>query len=96
MEKNAQFYKNLLSIKAVPSFRNHLQARLNKQIMEHIDENNLNLDVRNKEICMQFLSSAVVGVVEWWFNQTPRCPAEEMTEQLSTLLEHNQMLLRND
>ncbi|MEV5026624.1 TetR/AcrR family transcriptional regulator [Paenibacillus sp. LPE1-1-1.1] len=93
MEKNALFYRNLLSNKGVPSFRNHLQEIMNKQIMEQIIANNLSLDELSKDISVQFLSSAIVGVIEWWFTTMP-CSVEEITERLWSLLELNQMILR--
>ncbi|MFX3635562.1 MAG: TetR/AcrR family transcriptional regulator [Candidatus Pristimantibacillus sp.] len=95
MEKNALFYKNLLSNKSIPSFRNHIQDLMNKQVMEQIIENNSNLDELSKEILAQFLSSAIVGVIEWWFTHTMPCSAEEITDQLWSLLEHNHLIPRS-
>jgi AcrR family transcriptional regulator len=94
MEKNALFYRNLLSNKGVPSFRNHLQEIMNKQIREQIIENNLSLDELSKDIVVQFLSSAIVGVIEWWFSHKMPCSVEEITDKLWSLLEHNQMIVR--
>ncbi|MFD0697654.1 TetR-like C-terminal domain-containing protein [Paenibacillus sp. GCM10027628] len=94
LEKNALFYRNLLSNKGVPSFRNHLQEIMNKQIMEQIIESNLGLDELSKAILVQFLSSAIVGVIEWWFTHTMPCSVEEITEKLWSLLELNQMIPR--
>lgn len=95
MEKNAIFYKNLLSNKGIPSFRNHLQEIMNKQIREQIVQNNISLDELSKDIVVQFLSSAIVGVIEWWFTHTMPCSVEEITEQLWSLLELNLKILRS-
>ncbi|WP_138751294.1 TetR/AcrR family transcriptional regulator [Paenibacillus sinopodophylli] len=95
MEKNAVFYKNLLSNKGIPSFRNHIQEMMNKQILEQLVENNACMDEMSKEIAVQFLSSALVGVIEWWFTQTMPCPAKVITEKLWTMIELNQMILRS-
>ncbi len=93
IEKNALVYKTLISIKDVPSFRVHLSKMINKQIMEHMKENNLSLDELGKSIFSQFMSSAIVGVIEWWFTQSMPCSAEELTERLWSLLEMNRMIL---
>lgn len=92
VEKNAHFYRNLLSNKGIPFFRNHLQEMMHRQIMEQIAGNNLSLDELSKEILVQFLSSAIVGVIEWWFTHTMPCSAEELTEQLWSLFDLNQMI----
>ncbi|MRN55432.1 TetR/AcrR family transcriptional regulator [Paenibacillus monticola] len=92
MEKNALFFRTLLTNKGVPSFRNHLQEMMKEGIREQIDENNLSLDDLRKEILVQFLSSATVGVIEWWFTHTMPCSAQEITEQLWALLQLNQVL----
>lgn len=95
MEKNALFYRTLLMNKSVPSFRNHLQEMMNKQIRVLIVENNLSLDELSKDILVQFLSSATVGVIEWWFTHAMPRSAKEITEQLWSLLELNQVILRS-
>jgi len=96
MEKNALFYRNVLSNKGIPSFRNHLQKMMSNQVMEQIIENNLSLNELSKDILVQFLSSAIVGVIEWWLTQPMPCSVEEITEQLWSLLEQNQMILRSE
>lgn len=93
IEKNALVYKTLLSIKDVPSFQVHLNRIINKRIMEHMKENNLSFDELGKSIFAQFMSSAIVGVIEWWFTQSMPCSAEELTERLWSLLEMNRMIL---
>lgn len=96
IEKNALLYKALLSMKDVPSFRVHLNRIMNKQFMEHITEFNVGLDDLGKSIFAQFMSSAIVGVIEWWFAQSMPCSAEELTERLWSLLEMNRMILAGE
>jgi AcrR family transcriptional regulator len=98
IEKNAPFYMTLLHNKGIPSFRSHLQEMMNKRIKEQIVENDLSQDELSKDIFVQFLSSAIVGVIEWWLTHTMPCSAEEITEQLWSLLGLlglNQMILRS-
>lgn len=92
IKQNAPLYKTLLSIKDVSSFRIHLNSMINKQIMEQMDETNLSIDDLSKSIYAQFMSSAIVGVIEWWFNQSMPCSTEELTDRLWTLLEMNQLI----
>jgi AcrR family transcriptional regulator len=94
MEKNSIFYTVLLTNKGVPAFRNRLQEMMNKGIQEQIVENNISLDM-HKDILVQFLSSATVGVIEWWFTRSMPYSAKDITEQLWTLLELNQMIPRS-
>ncbi len=93
IEKNALLFKAFLSMKDVPSFRVHLNRMMNKQFMEHITEFNVGLDDLGKSIFAQFMSSAIVGVIEWWFAQSMPCSAEELTERLWSLLEMNRIIL---
>ncbi|MEC0372358.1 TetR/AcrR family transcriptional regulator [Paenibacillus chibensis] len=92
IKQNAPLYKTLLSIKDVSSFRIHLNSMINKQIMEQMDETNVSIDDLSKSIFAQFMSSAIVGVIEWWFNQSMPCSTEELTDRLWSLLEMNQLI----
>jgi hypothetical protein len=54
------------------------------------------LDDMRKDILVEFLSSATVGVIEWWFTHAMPCSTIEITEQLWALLEINQVIPRSD
>lgn len=94
LEENALFYKTLLRNKALLSFRNQLQDMINNQIKAQFLENNLNLDELSKELSVQFLSSATVGVIEWWFTHNNPCSAKEITEKLWSMLDTNLQMIR--
>ncbi|OCT15909.1 TetR family transcriptional regulator [Paenibacillus pectinilyticus] len=93
MEKNASLYTTLLTNKGVPPFRNRVQAMLEKGIQEQITTNHHDLGLHT-DVLVQFLSSATVGVIEWWFTHAMPYSAAEITDQLWTLLELNQMIPR--
>ncbi|MBB3110148.1 AcrR family transcriptional regulator [Paenibacillus phyllosphaerae] len=93
IENNALLYKTLLDMKDVPSFRTHLSRMIHNQLMEHLKADSAGLDELGKLIFAQFMSSAIVGVIEWWFNASMPCSAEELTERLWSLLEANRMNL---
>lgn len=44
-------------------------------------------DIRNVDI--QFLGSAIVGVVEWWFKNAQPLPPDVMAQRIGNLLERN-------
>lgn len=91
LEKNYLFYSTLLTSTGVPAFKNRLQEMMIQSIQQQLAENHRQLPVK-QEVMAQFLASATVGVFEWWFTQPQRCSAEEITEQLWTLLQLNQII----
>lgn len=46
-----------------------------------------NMNQENNEITIQFLSSAVVGVIVWWIEASKPCDIDTLTTELSVLLE---------
>ncbi|MMZ59578.1 DNA-binding transcriptional regulator EnvR [compost metagenome] len=92
MEDDESFYRNLITNKSFPSFRNHLQQLLNTQIKNQVPDHYVSLNGVSTDIVVQFYSSAIVGVIEWWFTHTVRYSAKEMTEQLWALLESNRII----
>ncbi|MBB6634527.1 TetR/AcrR family transcriptional regulator [Cohnella thailandensis] len=93
IENNAPLFQSLLSIKDVSSFRVHLSKMIHMQIVEQMNEHKISLDDLGKSIFAQFMSSAIVGVIEWWFTPSMTCSAEELTERLWSILEVNWMTL---
>ncbi|ASA20186.1 TetR/AcrR family transcriptional regulator [Paenibacillus donghaensis] len=96
MEKNALFYRALLTNKGVPPFRAHLQEMMKQGIQTQIMEQNRSLDDLQKDIKLQFLSSATVGVIEWWLTHKSPYSVKDITDELWTLLELNQMIPKPD
>ncbi|WP_234535576.1 TetR-like C-terminal domain-containing protein [Paenibacillus pseudetheri] len=64
-------------------------------IMIQFLENNLDLDKLSKDISVQFLSSATVGVIEWWFTHSNPCSAKEITEKLWSMLDLNLQMIHS-
>ena len=81
----------MLTNKGVPTFRNRLQTMALNSLERQIDMCDINSDI-NKEILMQFLSSAAVGLLEWWITHSMPYPATDMVEQFWLLLEHVQLM----
>ena len=93
LERHARIFTTLLNNKGVTAFRARLHAILLQSLSEQIDMSGLNRGM-NKEMLLQFLASAVVGVMEWWITHSMPYPAKEMIGDILTLMERNQMAPR--
>ena len=91
LEQHAVVYMTLMNNKGVTSFRSRLMTTILQGIDEQMDGHIPSLEI-NKEITVQFLASAAVGVVEWWMTNSMPCPAEDVVEQLWCLLERIQFV----
>lgn len=85
------FYAAVLENKGIPTFRNRLQAALLRGLDKQIDMEGINRDM-NKEILVQFLASAIAGMIEWWITHSMPYSEAEVVEQLWALMERNQMV----
>ena len=91
LEQHTFFYTTLLVNKGgVPAFRNRLMAMLLQGLDEYIDMSGINQGM-NKEVMVQFLASAIVGVLEWWLTHSTPCSVTDVVEQLYSLLERIQL-----
>jgi len=95
LEENAHFYKTILRNTALLSFRNQLQEMLNKQVKVQLFTSSLTLDELSVEISAQFLSSATVGVIEWWLTHSNPCSAQEINEKLWSMLDLNMQMIQS-
>jgi len=66
---------------------------IHEQIVDYMNEYKISLEDLGKSIFAQFVSSAIVGVIEWWFAPSASCSAEELSERLWSLLDANWKLL---
>jgi AcrR family transcriptional regulator len=86
LEMNAFFYSTMMQNRGVPAFRNSLLVMIQHSLSKQFDSISLDPD-QNKEITVQFLASAAVGLLEWWITHSMPYPASVMAEQLWSLLE---------
>lgn len=88
LQINFDYYKVLLTNEGVPLFRNQLYKMisqiLNEQVSKINNTNDLSLEVK-----IQFLTSAIVGVLEWWVVNLMPVSIDEISEQLWSLIECN-------
>lgn len=91
LEQHTAFYTTLLTTKGVPALRSRLLEMICLSIREQFAEQLFPAGV-DQEVRIQFIASATVGVIEWWFMNPVPYSAEEITGQLWSLLEMNHML----
>jgi hypothetical protein len=90
LEKHTVFYTTLLTSKGVPALRNRLCEMICLGIKQQLNGNHCPPPV-DQEVQIQFLASATVGVIEWWFTHSMPYSAEVITEQLWKLLKQNHL-----
>ncbi|MEK4272343.1 MULTISPECIES: TetR/AcrR family transcriptional regulator [unclassified Paenibacillus] len=86
LEQHASTYTTLLTKKGIPAFRSKLMTLLVQGVEEQMDACGIQEGMK-KEITIQFLASAAVGLLEWWIMNSMPYPAEEIVDQLISLLE---------
>jgi AcrR family transcriptional regulator len=91
LEQHALFYSTLLANKGIPAFRNRLLDMARNGLNDQQSISGMNHNIQ-KEVLVQFLASAGVGVIEWWITHTMPYPAKDMVEELWQILER----FRND
>ncbi|WCM60036.1 TetR/AcrR family transcriptional regulator [Paenibacillus polymyxa] len=91
LEQHALIYTTLLVNKGIPAFRNLMMNVILGNLSELIDVSSIKQDM-NKEVMLQFLASAIVGLLEWWIIQSIPIPAKDIAEQLWSLLERIQVM----
>src|SRR5690606_15043453 len=80
-EKHFLFYSSMLNDTGMPSFRHLMLQLMVKGINEQINMNDINIGL-NKDILVQFMASAIVGMVEWWIVNNRPVTAEQLAKEL--------------
>lgn len=85
LEDSADIYSVLIRSEGMAAFRLRLSELLRQGVEQQFDR--LVADDRlNKEISIQFVTTAIVGLFEWWIARSMPYSAEEMVRQLMLLL----------
>jgi len=85
LEQQASFYSIMLKSKGGTVFRNQMETMFKKSLNQHLDSISPAQEM-NREITVQFLISATVGVLDWWIIRSMPYPAPVMVEQFWSLL----------
>ncbi len=91
LKQNIDFYQLLLKKRGTPAFRDQLLHRVQEMLQKHLNKSRIYQDTNN-EIFIQFISSATVGVLEWWIINSMPTPADKMVDQLWELFEKMQVV----
>lgn len=90
-EEHHVFYYSMLENPGIPSFRIRLQEIMRRGIEAQIQMDGVNRHV-NEEVLIQFAMLAASGVMEWWIMNKFPYPAEQMAEEVWTLLERHDIV----
>ncbi|MEJ8302836.1 TetR/AcrR family transcriptional regulator [Saccharibacillus sacchari] len=85
LEQSAELYSLLVRSEGNPAFRSRLCLMLKQGVEAQFDRFVQN-DRMNKEIAVQFLTTAIVGLIEWWLAEGMPYSSAEMVRQLMLLL----------
>lgn len=75
----------MLKSKGSTEFRNQMETMFGESLSEHLDSIHLDKEM-NRDITVQFLTSATVGILEWWIIRSMPYPPPVMVEQFWNLL----------
>ncbi|MFY0665509.1 MAG: TetR/AcrR family transcriptional regulator C-terminal domain-containing protein [Natronospirillum sp.] len=87
-EEHFVFYSCMLNDEGMATFRRQLHQLMAKGIAEQLNMNDINKGM-SKDILVQFMASAIVGIVEWWILNEMPIPANRLAHELWDLLERN-------
>lgn len=93
LEKNFKSYAILMNKEGAHFFREQLSHLITLMLQQHMMRVGQGKGMSD-EITVQFLTSAIVGIIEWWITNEMPCTVEEVTTQLwALLMPFNQVLL---
>lgn len=85
LEANVAIYNTLITGNGIPVFRERMMKMIKEGVQEHLERCRLDSEVA-LEVEVQFITSAVVGLMEWWVKEGIPYPPLAMVEQLQQLL----------
>lgn len=89
-EANFLFYASMLNNKGMITFRARLLDVMTTGIAEQVNMRAMNHRL-DKDILVQFMAAAIVGIVEWWIVNKMPVSAETMATNLWQILERNEI-----
>lgn len=88
-ESNYLFFSTMLASKGAPYFRTRFLELLIDEFKIDVNGNQGKNYGLVEDVILQFLASAYVGIVEWWFTNGMPSPPRAMADQVGILLERN-------
>lgn len=91
-EEHFLFYSSMLSNKGITCFQEQMNFMVKNEITERLKTGEINQG-DNKEVVVQYMASAFVGVVEWWIKNNMPLSPQIMAQQLWDIFDKNYSLV---
>lgn len=88
LEANVTIYNTLITGSGIPVFRESMMKMVEEGVKEYLEKYRLDPQL-SLEVEVQFITSAMVGLMEWWVKEGIPYPPAVMVEQLLQLLLRN-------
>lgn len=89
-EQNSKYYSVLLGDNGDPSFVSKLKNST-KPILKQAFADNNKLDTIEFDFVLEYVLSAMIGIMSYWFRQNKVMPAEKLVELMYELMENGVM-----
>lgn len=91
-EEHFLFYSSMLRNKAITCFQEQMNLMVKNEITERLNIGEINKG-DNKEVVVQYMAAAFVGVVEWWIKNNMPLSPQIMAHQLWDIFYKNSLAL---
>lgn len=89
-EQNSKYYSVLLGDKGDPAFATKLKNST-KPVIKQAFQEKYNLDPIEFEFILEFVLSAMIGIMSYWFRKDKILPAEDLVSLMYDLMENGVM-----
>jgi len=89
-EQNSKYYSVLLGDNGDPAFASKLKNST-KPVLKQAFSKNLDLDPVEFDFILEYVLSAMIGIMSYWFRQNKVMPAEDLIALMYDLMEHGVM-----
>jgi AcrR family transcriptional regulator len=91
LEKHYDFLSTLFQSVGFSVFRKCMYEEIVRGLHRYGQPENESNTIRS-EVSVQFLASAITGVLEWWFANSMPCSSGEITDELWLILQNNRVI----
>lgn len=89
-DQNSKYYSVLLGDKGDPAFASKLKNST-KPIIQQVFADNPNVDPVELDYILEYILSAMIGIMSYWFRKGKELPAEKLMELMNELMEKGVM-----
>lgn len=89
-EQNSKYYSVLLGDKGDPAFASKLKNST-KPVIKQAFHEKFNIDPIEFDFILEFVLSAMIGIMSYWFRQDKILPAEDLVSLMYDLMENGVM-----